>query len=177
MGQSLQQKKAMVQEVALVAQNALTAVSAEYRGLTALQMDRLRAEARERGIYLRVVKNTLAKRAVTGTEFECLTEALDGPLLLAFSQEDPGAAARLIRDFSKDHGALVARNVAFGGSLYSAEHVERLASLPTREEALSQLMATMRAPVQKLAITVNEVPGKLVRTFAAVKDAKQGAEA
>lgn len=175
MGQSLEQKKVMVQEVASVAQQALTAVSAEYRGLTAQQMDRLRAEARERGVYLRVVKNTLAKRAVAGTEFECLTEALDGPLLLVFSQEDPGAAARLVRDFAKDHGALVARNVAFGGTLYPAEHIERLASLPTREEALSRLMATMRAPVQKLATTMNEVPGKLVRTVAAVRDAKQGA--
>ncbi|BAU58943.1 50S ribosomal protein L10 [Halorhodospira halochloris] len=175
MGQSLEQKKAMVQEVSTVAQNALTAVSAEYRGLTAQQMDRLRAEARERGVYLRVVKNTLAKRAVAGTEFECLTEALDGPLLLAFSQEDPGAAARLIRDFSKDHNALAARNVVFGGTLYAADQVERLASLPTREEALSKLMATMRAPVQKLATTMNEVPGKLVRTLAAVRDAKQGA--
>jgi large subunit ribosomal protein L10 len=106
-----------------------------------------------------------------------LKEALDGPLLLVFSQEDPGAAARLVRDFSKEHETLVARNAAFGGTLYGAEQIERLASLPTREEALSRLMATMRAPVQKLATTMNEVPGKLVRTFAAVRDAKQGAGA
>lgn len=177
MGLSLEQKKAMVQEVAAVAEQALTAVSAEYRGLTAVQMDRLRAQARERGVYLRVVKNTLARRAVAGTEFECMTEGFHGPLLLAFSQDDPGAAARLVRDFRKEYPALVARNVAFGGQLYSAEHLDRLASLPTREEALSKLMATMRAPVQKLTTTVNEVPGKLVRTLAAVREAKEGSAA
>ena len=175
MGLSLEQKKAMVQEVAAVADQALTAVSAEYRGLTAGQMDQLRARAREQGVYVRVVKNTLAKRAVAGTEFECMTEGFHGPILLAFSQEDPGAAARLVRDFSKDHSALVVRNVAFGGQLYGPEHLERLASLPTREEALSRLMATMRAPVQKLATTMNEVPSKLARTLAAVRDAKQEA--
>nr|WP_200193816.1 50S ribosomal protein L10 [Halorhodospira abdelmalekii] len=174
---SLEQKKAMVQEVSAVAQQALTAVSAEYRGLSAGEMDQLRALARERGVYLRVVKNTLARRAVAGTDFECLTDTLHGPLLLAFSQEDPGAAARLVRDFAKEHSALAARSVAFGGTAYSAEHLERLASLPTREEALSRLMATMRAPVQKLATTMNEVPGKLVRTVAAVRDAKQGSPA
>lgn len=177
MGLSLEQKKAMVQEVAAVAEQALTAVSAEYRGLTAVEMDRLRAQARERGVYLRVVKNTLARRAVAGTEFECMTEGFQGPLLLAFSQDDPGAAARLVRDFSKECPALTARNVAFGGQLYSAEHLDRLASLPTREEALSKLMATMRAPVQKLTTTVNEVPGKLVRTLAAVREAKEGSAA
>jgi len=173
MGLSLEQKKAMVQEVAAVADQALTAVSAEYRGLTALEMDRLRAQAREQGVYLRVVKNTLARRAVAGTDFECMTEGFYGPILLAFSQDDPGAAARLVRDFSKKNPALAVRNVAFGGQLYGPDHLERLASLPTREEALSKLMATMRAPIQKLATTTNEVPGKLVRTLAAVRDAKK----
>ncbi len=175
MGLSLEQKKAMVQEVAEVAQSAYAAVAAEYRGLTAGEMDELRAKAREQGVYLKVVKNTLARRAVAGTEFECMTEAFGGPLLLAFSQEDPGAAARLVRDFSKEHDRLATRNVAVGGQLHSAEYLERLASLPTRDEALSLLMATMRAPVQKLATTLNEVPGKLVRTVAAVRDAKQAA--
>ena len=175
MGLSLEQKKAMVQEVAAVAQNAQAAVSAEYRGLTAGQMDDLRAQARAQGVYLKVMKNTLARRAVVGTEFECMTEAFTGPLLLAFSEEDPAAAARLLRDYRKKSEHLVVRNVATGGELHSAEYLERLASLPTREEALSQLMATMRAPVQKLATTTNEVPGKLVRTLAAVRDAKQAA--
>ncbi len=175
MGMSLEQKKAMVQEVAAVAQGALTAVSAEYRGLTAGQMDQLRAEARDKGVYLKVVKNTLARRAVAGTEFECMTEGFYGPILLAFSQEDPGAAARLVRDFGKKNSALVVRNVAFGGTLYGPDHLDRLAELPTREEALSRLMATMRAPVQKLATTMNEVPGKLVRTVAAIRDAKEAA--
>lgn len=175
MGLSLEQKKAMVQEVAAVAREAHAAVAAEYRGLTAGQMDELRAEARGQGVYLKVMKNTLARRAVAGTEFECMTDAFNGPLMLAFSQEDPGAAARLIRDYRKKSEFLVVRNVATGGELHSAEYLERLASLPTRDEAISKLMATMRAPVQKLTTTLNEVPGKLVRTVSAVKDAKSQA--
>lgn len=175
MGLSLEQKKAMVQEVAAVAQEAYSAVGAEYRGLTAGQMDELRQQARENGVYLRVVKNRLAKRAVEGTEFECMQSELTGPLLLAFSLEEPGAAARVIKAYSKENEALQTRLVAVGGQVYPASELERLASLPTRDEALAMLLATMKAPVQKLATTLNEVPGKLVRTVAAIKDAKQAA--
>lgn len=173
MGLSLEQKKRMVQEVASVAADAHSAVAAEYRGLTAGDMDRLRVKARESGVYVKVLKNTLAKRAVEGTEFECMSEGFEGPLLIAFSQEDPGSAARVIRDFSKEREQLVVKMVSVGGELYGAAEAERLANLPTYDEAVSRLMATMRAPVQKLATTLNEVPGKLVRTLAAVKDAKQ----
>lgn len=175
MALSLEQKKAMVQEVAEVAGKALSAVAAEYRGLTAAQMESLRVEARKNGVFLKVVKNTLARRAVEGTEFECLQEAFVGPLLLAFSTEDPGAAARVFKDFSKDNKALEVKFLGVGGKLLPAADLERLASLPTREQALSILMATMRAPVQKFVTTLNEVPGKLVRTVAAVKDAKEKA--
>ncbi len=173
MGVSLEQKKRVVQEVAEVASGAHSALAAEYRGLTAGEMDNLRVQAREAGVYVRVVKNSLAKRAVEGTEFECMSEGLQGPLLLAFSQVDPGSAARVLKGFSKDHEQLVVKMLAVGGETYPGSEIDRLASLPTYEEALSLLMATMRAPVQKLATTLNEVPSKLVRTVAAVKDAKQ----
>ncbi len=173
MGVSLEQKKRVVQEVAEVASGAHSALAAEYRGLTAGEMDNLRVQAREAGVYVRVVKNSLAKRAVEGTEFECMSEGLQGPLLLAFSQEDPGSAARVLKGFSKEHEQLVVKMLAVGGETYPGSEIDRLASLPTYEEALSLLMATMRAPVQKFATTLNEVPSKLVRTVAAVRDAKQ----
>ena len=173
MGVSLEQKKRMVQEVADVANEAYSALAAEYRGLSAGQMDNLRVRARESGVYVRVVKNTLAKRAVEGTDFECMTDGFQGPLLLAFSQEDPGSAARVLKDFSKEHEQLVVKMLAVGGEMYPGSEIDRLATLPTYDEAISRLMATMQAPVQKLATTLNEVPGKLVRTLAAVKDAKQ----
>ncbi|MGD8709562.1 MAG: 50S ribosomal protein L10 [Ectothiorhodospiraceae bacterium] len=173
MGLSLEQKKRMVQEVAVVAAEAHSAIAAEYRGLSAGELDQLRLKARESGVYLRVVKNTLAKRAVEGTEFECLRDRLEGPLMLAFSQEDPGSAARVLKDYSKQNEKLVVKMVSIGGEVYEASELDRLASLPTYDEAISRLMATMQAPVQKLATTLNEVPGKLVRTLAAVKDAKQ----
>ena len=173
MGVSLEQKKRMVQEVAEVANGAHSALAAEYRGLSAIQMDNLRVQAREAGVYMRVVKNSLAKRAVEGTEFECMTEDFSGPLLLAFSQEDPGSAARVLKNFSKDHEQLVVTMLAVGGEKYPGSEIDRLATLPTYDEAISRLMATMKAPVQKLATTLNEVPSKLVRTVSAVKDAKQ----
>jgi large subunit ribosomal protein L10 len=172
MALTLDQKKAVVAEVAEVAKEAHSAIGAEYRGLSVDELTALRAKAREANVYLRVVKNTLAKRAVEGTDFACLQNALQGPLVLAFSLEEPGSAARLINDFSKENDKLVVKLVAFGGQLLSAGEIKRLANLPTREQALSMLMAVMRAPMDKFARTLNEVPGKLVRTLAAVRDAK-----
>jgi large subunit ribosomal protein L10 len=169
---NLEQKKAIVAEVADVASSAHSAIAAEYRGLTVADMTDLRVKARNSGVYLRVVKNTLARRAVEGTDLECMSEGLTGPLVIAFSQEDPGAAARVIKDFAKDHDKLVVRLVAIGGKLLAPSDIETLAKMPTYEQALSMLMATMKAPIQKLAATLNEVPGKLVRTIAAIKDAK-----
>jgi len=172
---NLEGKKQVVSEVAAVAAEAYSAIAAEYRGLTVDEMTAMRVKAREGGVYLRVVKNTLARRAVEGTEFECMKDGLVGPLLLAFSQEDPGAAARLIRDFSKDHDKLVPRLVAIGGELVDPSDIKRLADLPTYDQAISMLMAVMKAPVEKLARTMNEVPGKLVRTVAAIRDQKESA--
>lgn len=175
MSLSLEQKKQVVAEVAEVAANAHSAIAAEYRGLTVDALTSLRAKAREEGVYLRVVKNTLAKRAVQGTEFECMGDQMVGPLMLAFSQEDPGAAARLISDFSKVNDKLIVKLIVLGGKLLDASDLKKLASLPNREQAISQLMAVIRAPLDKLAGTLNEVPTKFVRLMAAIKDQKDSA--
>jgi len=135
----------------------------------------MRAKARSEGVYLKVAKNTLVKRAVEGTEFECMAEELIGPLLFAFSIEDPGAAARLIKDFAKGEDKLVVRLVAMGAKLYQASELERLASMPTRDQAISMLMGVMKAPIEKFVRTLAEPHTKLVRTIAAVRDSKQAA--
>ncbi len=175
MAMNLDDKKVVVSEVAAVAASAHSAIAAEYRGLSVAQMTELRRQARSSGVYLRVVKNTLARRAVEGTDFECMQEGFVGPLLLAFSEEDPGAAARLVKGFAKTHDRLQVKLVSFGGQLLGASDLDRLAELPTRDEALSQLMAVMKAPLDKFARTLNEVPGKMVRTVAAIRDQKQAA--
>ena len=164
MALNLDGKKVVVEEVAEYAAKAYSAVAAEYRGLTVTQMTALRKTARETGVYVRVVKNSLAKRAVAGTEFECMQDGLVGPLVLAFSMEDPGCAARLISEFSKSHNKLIAKVVAIGGQAYDGSELERLARLPTRDQGISMLMSVMKAPVEKLA-----------RTLAAVRDEKQAA--
>lgn len=169
------QKEVIVAEVAEVAKSAYSVVGAEYRGLTVEQIAQLRVEARKAGVYVRVVKNTLARRALVGTDFECIQDGLTGPLILAFSREDPGAAARVAEAFAKGHDKFNVRLVAVGGTLLDPSQLGDLAKMPTRDQALSQLMALMKAPVQKLAATINEVPGKLVRTLAAVRDAKEAA--
>ena len=170
---NLEDKRAIVVSVNAAASEALSAVVADYRGLSVAEMTNLRLKARETGVYLKVVRNTLAKRAVAGTDYECLTDALVGPTVLAFSQDDPGAAARLIKDFAKDHDALEVKALAVGGVAYEAKDIDVLAKLPTRDEAIAQLMSVMQAPVAKFVRTLNEVPGKFVRTVAAVKDKKQ----
>jgi len=175
MALSFAEKEAIVSEVAEVAASAYSAVTAEYIGLSAEEMTELRAKARSGGVYLRVVKNTLARRAVNGTDYECLQDTLSGPLLMAFSQEDPGAAARVLKNFAKENDKLVIKALSVSGQLLAASELDRLASLPTKEQAISMLMSVMQAPVTKLARTLNEVPGKLVRTVAAVRDAKQAA--
>jgi len=172
---NLEQKKAVVSEVNGVAGNAVSAVAAEYRGLSVADMMALRVNARNQGVYLRVVRNTLARRALEGTEFECMRDALVGPLLLAFSQEDPGAAARLIGDFSRQNEKLVVKLVSVGGQLLEPSDIKRLADLPTKEQAIAMLMGVMKAPVEKLVRTLAEPHAKLVRTVAAIRDQKQAA--
>ncbi len=175
MALNLDQKKAVVAEVADVAANAHSAIAAEYIGLTVEDMTALRVKAREENVYLRVVKNTLARRAFEGTDFECMSDAMVGPLVLAFSQEEPGAAARVISDFAKENDKLVVKLVSISGQLLDAGDIKRLASMPTKDQAISMLMSVMNAPVEKLARTLNEVPGKLVRVIAAVRDQKDAA--
>lgn len=175
MALSFAQKEAIVAEVAEVAKSAYSAIGAEYRGLTVEQLTKLRVEARNAGVYVRVVKNTLARRALEGTDFECMSEGLTGPLILAFSQDDPGAAARVTEAFAKEHNKFQVRLIALGGKLLDPSELGNLAKMPTYDQAISMLMATMKAPVQKLAATINEVPGKLVRTVAAIRDAKEAA--
>lgn len=168
-------KKAVVAEVREIASSAFSAVGAEYRGLTVEKLTELRVKARESGVYLRVVQNNLAKRAIQDTEFECIGDALVGPLILGFSQQDPGSAARVMGDFAKENEQLVIRIVAIGGKSLGPDQISAVASLPTRDEALAQLMAVMKAPVEKLARTLAEPHAKLVRTIAAVREQKEAA--
>lgn len=171
----LDDKKALVAEVAEVAQRAQSVVAAEYRGLSVAQLTELRARARASRVYVRVVKNTLARRAIAGTQFECVGEKLKGPLILAFSEDDPGAAARLVKGFAKDNQKLVPTLVSLGGSVLPGKDLERVASLPTRDQALAQLLGVLKAPVAKFVRTLAEPHAKLVRTIAAVKDQKAAA--
>jgi large subunit ribosomal protein L10 len=170
---NLEDKKTIVAEVSTIAASAHSAIAAEYRGLTVDEMTELRSKARNEGVYLRVIKNSLAKRAVDGTEFECMQDSLAGPLIMAFSQEDPGAAARLIKNFSKDHDKLITKVIAIGGEVLPNEQLERLSKLPNRDQAIAILMAVMKAPVEKFVRTLNEPHAKFVRTVAAVRDQKQ----
>lgn len=175
MGLNLIGKQAVVAEVRDVASSALALVAVEYHGLNVEQLTQLHAKARETGVYLRVVKNTLARLALAETEFNVVEGRLVGPLILAFSQEDPGAAARLWRDFFKENDKIdkgIVKFLSVGGEVLEGKELDRLAKMPTKEEAIALLMACMRAPVEKLARTLNEVPGKLVRTVEAIRQSK-----
>ena len=175
MALTIEQKKAVVAEMANAASTALAAVAAEYRGLTVGEMTELRVKARESGVVLKVAKNTLVSRAIEGTDYECMQESLTGPLLFAFSMEDPGAAARLVKDYAKGHDKLITKIVSIGGQLYGASELDRLSSLPTYDQAIAILMGVMKAPIEKFVRTLAEPHTKLVRTVAAVSDAKQAA--
>jgi large subunit ribosomal protein L10 len=172
---NLEDKKAIVAEVNETAGNALSLVIADARGVTVTDMTVLRAQAREQNIDLRVVRNTLAKRAFEGTEFECVADMLTGPSLFGFSMEDPGAAARLFKDFAKANDDFEVKALSVSGQLLDKGQIDVLAKLPTMEQALGQLVGVMIAPVTKLVRTFNEVPTKVTRVVAAVRDQKQEA--
>jgi large subunit ribosomal protein L10 len=161
----LEDKIALVKEVNAVAGDSVTAVAAEYRGLTVAEMTALRKEARDAGVYMRVVKNTLARRAVEGTDFECMQETLKGPILLAFAKDDPGAAARVIKNFAKEHNALQAVSLSAGGQLLPGSDLAKLADLPTLDQARAMLLGVMMAPMTKLARTLAEPSAMLARTL------------
>ncbi len=171
----LEDKKAIVAEVNETATSALSLVIADARGVTVDGMTALRKNARENSVTLRVVRNTLAKRALVGTDYECVNDSLVGPSLFGFSMQDPGAAARLFKEFAKENKNFEVKALAVSGQILGADQLDVLAKLPTRDQALSMLMSVMKAPVTKLVQTMNEVPGKLVRTLAAVRDQKEAA--
>jgi large subunit ribosomal protein L10 len=172
LGLTLEQKQQTVTQVGAELAKAQAVIVAEYRGLGVGAMTGLRAKARGAGVYLRVLKNTLAQRAVRGTQFEKLSEQLSGPLVYGFAQ-DPVAGAKVLADFAKDNERFVIKGGAMSNALMSAKDVKVLATMPSREELLAKLAGTLQAPIVKLARTLNEVPGKFVRTLAAVRDAKE----
>ncbi len=171
----IEDKRQIVAEVNEAAKGALSAVLADYHGTSVEKMTALRKTARDNKVYLRVVRNTLLKRAVAGTDYECLNEVLVGPTILAFSQEDPGAAARVLKDFAKENDKFQVKALAVSGNLLPPSQIDVLAKLPTYDQAIATLMSVMLAPVTKLARTINEVPSKVTRAVAAVRDQKQDA--
>jgi large subunit ribosomal protein L10 len=171
----LEDKKAIVASVNETANNALSLVVADSRGVSVSDITGLRKAARENNVELRVVRNTLARRALEGTEFECASEAFVGPSLLAFSMEDPGAAARLFKDFAKANEAFEVKALAVGGQAMGADKIDVLATLPTLDQALGMLANVTLAPVTKLARTLNEFPSQITRVIAAVGDNKESA--
>lgn len=175
MALNLEDKKAIVAEVSDVAKKSASAIAADYRGLTVAEMTELRVKARNNAIYMRVVRNTLARRALDDTQFKCLTDTLAGPIVLMFSLNDPGAVARLVRDFSKEHEKFAVKALALAGQLLSPKDLKAVAELPTREQAIATLMSLMQAPITKFVRTLAEPHAMLVRTVGAIRDQKQAA--
>lgn len=171
----LEDKQKLVAEVNEVAAHSESVVAAEYRGLSVEQMTEFRASARSAGVYVRVIKNTLAKRAIEGTDFECLGEVLHGPLLLAFSRDDPGAAARVVKEFAKENEDLATKAVVIGGTLYGAEDLDRLASLPNLDQARGMLLGVLQAPYGQLVRILTEPPVMLARVLGARGDTESAA--
>jgi large subunit ribosomal protein L10 len=173
----LENKKTIVNEVAGVAQHASSLIAAEYCGLTVSKLTQLRQSARNSGVYMRVVRNTLARRALEGTKFACMQPELVGPLVLAFSSEEPGAAARLFKEFAKTNPLLKVKALSIDNKLLPASGLDLLATLPTRDEGIALLMSVMMAPITKFVRTLAEPHAKLVRTVAAVRDLKESQSA
>jgi large subunit ribosomal protein L10 len=176
LGLNLEQKQAVVAEVAAQLASAQAVIVAEYRGLDVARVTQLRSKARKSGLYLRVLKNTLARRAVKGTPFEQLSDQMVGPLMYGIAA-DPVAGAKVIAEFAKENELFVIRGGAMANTKMSDKDVKALALLPSREELIAKLMGTMQAPVAKLVRTMNEVPGKFARTLAAYRDSKEKAAA
>lgn len=175
MALTVNEKEAIIAQVAEVANTAHSALAFSYAGIAVNDMNQLRADARSSGVYLQVVKNTLAKRAMSGTDFECMNDNLQGSLLLAFSMDDPGSAARLLKAFKKDQKTIEIKAISIGGKLLNSEDLDTLARMPTKDQAISMLMSVMKAPVTKLAATLIAPHVKLVRTIVAVNEQKESA--
>ena len=170
MGLTLEQKQAVVAEVAAAAAAAPAAIAAEYSGLNVAEMTELRRSARDAGIYLKVVRNTLSRRALEGTQFDCMRDTLTGPLLLAFSNEEPGSAAKVIRNFAKENEKLVVRLIALDGRLLDSTEIERVANLPSLDQARSMLLGLLQAPLGKFLRVLSEPEAKLLRLLDARRD-------
>lgn len=175
MALNLAGKKAIVAEVSDVASKAISLVVAEYRGLAVPAMTALRSKAREKGVHVRIIRNTLARRAFKGTNLECMEEALVGPLVFGFAENEPSAAARLFKDFAKDNEAFKVKALSVAGQYYDAQQLDAVASLPTRDEAFARLAATLLAPITQLARTLNEPHSQLVRALEDYRKKKEGA--
>ncbi len=172
MALSLKTKKAIVEQVNTIAVNTLAVGVAEYRGLSVENITTLRVIARDNNVVLRVVKNTLAKKAIVDTDCNCITDVLVGPVILGFSAEDPGAVARVFEEFTKNNDTLIVKGLGVAGDFVEASELKRIALLPTKEQAISILMSLMLAPTEKLVRTLNEIPTKITRVVAAVRDLK-----
>ena len=172
MALSIEQKQKLVEEVSSEAKVALSAAAAEYRGLSVDQLTKLRSNAKDLNVYLKVVKNTLAKRAIKDTDFECMQNGLKGPLILAFSRDNPGSAAKLFNDFAKESQELKPVLIALNGELVDIDNLSKIAKLPTKDEAISMLMGVMKMPIEKLVRTVAAPHTKLVQTLFAYSNSK-----
>jgi large subunit ribosomal protein L10 len=169
----LEDKKVIVEKLGEVLNSAISAVAADYRGLTVSEMTELRSKARANNIYMKIIRNTLARRAVKETQYACLEEALEGPIVLMFCQDEPGAAARLLRDFSKDHDALEVKALVLDGQLLGPDQLKAVAALPSRDEALAQLMSVLNAPITKFVRTCAEPYAGMARALGQIRDQKQ----
>ena len=169
---NLEQKKELVKEVSEIVMNADTLLTADYRGLTANQLGEFRKIARNPGIYIKVVKNNMLKMALKGSKYASIGEKVTGPQILATSSDNPGEFAKLVKNFIDEHENIELKSLAYKGNELNLVEIKKLASLPTYEEAISQLMSVMQAPIQKLMATMNAVPAKMVRTLDAVKQSK-----
>ncbi len=169
----LDDKKAIVAEVSEVANESVSLVVADYRGLDVPKMTALRKKARESDVYLRVIRNTLARRALEGTPFKCMEADLVGPIVFGFAKNEPSAAARLFRDFVKDNKELEVKSLSVAGEYYDASQLDNIASLPTKDEALGQLAAMLMAPVTQLARTMKEPTQMLARALDDYSEKKQ----
>ena len=175
MALNLDAKKAIVAQVAEIANSSIAAVAADYRGLTVAKVTALRKAGRQAGVHVQVIRNTLARRALVGSHFEGMGSHLTGPIILAFSKEEPAAAARLFRDFIKENEQLEVKALSVGSALYGAKDLDRIASLPTKNEAIAKLLSVMQAPITKLVRTMAEPQAKLVRVIAAIRTQKEQA--
>lgn len=175
MALKLDAKQAIVADVAKFASKAVLVIAAEYRGLTVGQMTALRCKARESGVHAQVVRNTLARRAFENTDFACMSDVLVGPILLLFAPEDPGVAARLVRDFMKQNEVFKVKALSMAGQLLEGKQLQAVADLPTRDQAIGLLMSVMQAPIVKLVRTLAEPHAQMVRAFAAIRDQKKAA--